>query len=370
LEELISFFNTHSIDIVNDAVKSGIQVLGNMVVSNDLTQDYVWRQCFDDFFLLVLTSANLEIQNCMCMVIYNCMSSKRSHDLVSSIQAYKIMSRILHLCADHEDLEWGYFIIDTLVMNGHVADLYKGLEFDPSASMCLLFTTGSKCNNQKPLPTEQSSIKTSSSVPKDSLTFLAGEFEEMSNNVFKGDHDFLSPDNMMKTVLLSRLLRVLSAATALHLSVLQNHPQLLNTALDLLHQTNGLANHDKVSHVTSVSQSQDSGVLNPSHGFKRDLVRLIGNMCYQHTTNQDEVREKEGIPLLLDHCNIDDHNPYICQWAVFALRNVLQDNYKNQQIVASLDKRGLAENSRLRNFGIDVKQSDDGKVKLVRKKKD
>ena len=55
---------------------------------------------------------------------------------------------------------------------------------------------------------------------------------------------------------------------------------------------------------------------------------------------------------------------------MFALRNVLQDNYKNQQIVASLDKRGLAENSRLRNFGIDVKQSDDGKVKLVRKKKD
>ena len=29
---------------------------------------------------------------------------------------------------------------------------------------------------------------------------------------------------------------------------------------------------------------------NPVFGFKRDLVRLIGNMCWRHRKNQDTVR--------------------------------------------------------------------------------
>ena len=53
-------------------------------------------------------------------------------------------------------------------------------------------------------------------------------------------------------------------------------------------------------------QSQDSGKLSPTHGFKRDLVKLIGNMCYQHRLNQDEVRSL----VLVNHTQlfIDDDN--------------------------------------------------------------
>ena len=29
---------------------------------------------------------------------------------------------------------------------------------------------------------------------------------------------------------------------------------------------------------------------NPAFGFKRDLVRLIGNLCWRHSKNQDTVR--------------------------------------------------------------------------------
>ena len=35
---------------------------------------------------------------------------------------------------------------------------------------------------------------------------------------------------------------------------------------------------------------EDAVAANPVFGFKRDLVRLIGNMCWRHRKNQDMVR--------------------------------------------------------------------------------
>jgi hypothetical protein len=43
--------------------------------------------------------------------------------------------------------------------------------------------------------------------------------------------------------------------------------------------------------------------------MKRDLVRVVANMVHAHTANQDLVRNLEGIPLVLNCCQVDDHNP-------------------------------------------------------------
>jgi hypothetical protein len=45
------------------------------------------------------------------------------------------------------------------------------------------------------------------------------------------------------------------------------------------------------------------------HGIKRGLVRLLAHLCHESRVVQDEIRRHEGVPLILDHCNIDDHNP-------------------------------------------------------------
>lgn len=75
-----------------------------------------------------------------------------------------------------------------------------------------------------------------------------------------------------------------------------------------------------------------------SSGYKRELMRIVANMCYHNQRNQDEVsklfassssllpsfpprafdfsrllnlqvRELGGIEIVLNHCNIDDNNP-------------------------------------------------------------
>ena len=63
--------------------------------------------------------------------------------------------------------------------------------------------------------------------------------------------------------------------------------------------------------------------------------------------------------------DLDLNNLDICQWAIFAIRNLLENNKENQNIVSSMDPRGLADSSRLRQFGVEAVELDNGKIKLV-----
>ena len=55
----------------------------------------------------------------------------------------------------------------------------------------------------------------------------------------------------------------------------------------------------------------------------------------------------------------------ICQWAIFALRNLLENNPENQNFVWWLDRQGLADTSRLRQFGVEAVEKDNGRIELI-----
>lgn len=59
----------------------------------------------------------------------------------------------------------------------------------------------------------------------------------------------------------------------------------------------------------------------------------------------------------------------ICQWAIFAIRNLLENNKENQRIVSVMDCQGLADTSRLRELGVKAVELDNGRIKLVPIKK-
>ncbi len=67
-----------------------------------------------------------------------------------------------------------------------------------------------------------------------------------------------------------------------------------------------------------------------------------------------QVREMEGIPLLLDCTRLDMRNPLMTQWAVVALRNLCRENQENQAMLASIDGEGVAINTLEDEFGIKV----------------
>ncbi len=143
---------------------------------------------------------------------------------------------------------------------------------------------------------------------------------------------------------------------------LQDDTSLLIDAVYLLQMVHQLgadsANKNLFTPVKKLSELDAADVeANPVFGFKRDLVRLIGNMCWKHTKNQDTARETDAIPLLLDCSPIDANNPIMMQWVVFAMRNLCDDNAENQTVIASIDKHGTTTAQLAEEFGVKLNTS-------------
>ncbi|KAG9319236.1 hypothetical protein KVV02_008077 [Mortierella alpina] len=83
---------------------------------------------------------------------------------------------------------------------------------------------------------------------------------------------------------------------------------------------------------TSTLQGQQSFFV----GLKRDIVRLVGNLAYRSRHVQDRIRQCNGLIVMLSQCNIDDANPYLREYAILAMKNILTGNSENQALIEEL----------------------------------
>jgi ataxin-10 len=85
--------------------------------------------------------------------------------------------------------------------------------------------------------------------------------------------------------------------------------------------------------------------------IKRDLVRLLGTLAFRNKVIQDRIRQCAGIEVILNHCTVDEKNPCksisltlssveqstdMREHAIFTLRNLLEDNEQNQEVVRGI----------------------------------
>lgn len=57
------------------------------------------------------------------------------------------------------------------------------------------------------------------------------------------------------------------------------------------------------------------------------------------------------------------------QWAVYAIRNLTEQNERNQEVIARMEEKGLADNSALESVGLQAEKQDDKLIlRSVRKK--
>lgn len=92
----------------------------------------------------------------------------------------------------------------------------------------------------------------------------------------------------------------------------------------------------------------------PYIGFRRDLVAVIGNCAYRRKHIQDEIRERDGILLLLQQCVADEDNPFSREWSIWCVRNLLEGNAENQKVVADLELQGSINVPELTDLGLKV----------------
>ncbi|KAF0029578.1 hypothetical protein F2P81_018683 [Scophthalmus maximus] len=213
-------------------------------------------------------------------------------------------------------------------------------------------------------------------VPPSVARFLANFFQKGCGAVLTLATGSASSDEVLQEALtVISLLDVLCEMTSDHkqFMFLQDHPDLLVTTVELLGQVHSIGKASKnifsaAQNFSSLSGDGDSSSYSPVISFKAHLIRLIGNLCHSNTNNQEKVRELDGLPLILDNCNIDSNNPFISQWAIFAIRNILENNTQNQELVADLERQGPADYSALRELGFLVEERDGGVLlKTVRK---
>lgn len=71
---------------------------------------------------------------------------------------------------------------------------------------------------------------------------------------------------------------------------------------------------------------------------------------------------------LLNCVKVDDGSPLVREWAVWAIRNLCEDNEEVQEIVAGLKMQGFANNDELDHLGIRIDfDTATGKLRVGRK---
>lgn len=334
------------------AIRCGIQFMGNFITGNAVNQGLVWTD-FQKTFRLLLTGTDSKVADYTCMMLHN-MSSCHNF-LLDGATYVDIVDAVTVVVSKHES-EWGTLLLEKLTNDERLfINLYPSLSVE--AKITILDFMSCKLSAQDD--------STSSGTSIDCLQILCAEFVRNSDIIFAtsaNDHD--SEESRKESLVLVRLLRLLCVATSDYCvyGELRNNHHVLVTAVKLLQRIHvlGKTGDNVFTACPKLADLPVDGADNshPVNGFKRDLIRLIGNLCYQHRENQDKVRKMDGISLILDCCNIDGKNPFILQWSVFAIRNLCDGNAENKAYIAALNHQGNAPSPVLIELGISLSKLD------------
>ncbi|XP_015245748.1 PREDICTED: ataxin-10 [Cyprinodon variegatus] len=367
--KLLSYLQTANLDqkdALYEPLRCGIQFLGNLAVGNQMSKDEIWQHSLPDVLLQLLNVDDEKVVSYTSMVIHTCLDEAKVEDL-SKPQNILLALKVMELCRTQPDLDWTVLIATQhfLKSSALVESMYSGMSHHDRVTLLELLLAQLREEGSE-----------GCGVPPSVAHFLAGSFQKGCGAVLTLATGSASSNEVLQEALtVISLLDVLCEMTSddKQFIFLQEHPDLLETTVGLLQQVHTIGKSSK--NIFSATQSfssftgeDDPSSYSPVISFKAHLIRLIGNLCHNNAANQNKVRDLDGIPLILDNCNIDGNNPFISQWAIFAIRNLLENNPQSQQLVASLKRRGPADYSALRELGFLVEERDGSLLlKSVRK---
>lgn len=357
-------------------LKSATQFLGNACAANTDNQNLVWNM-FLHLFKPLLLHPDTKLCDYICMVVHTCLTAMGRDDqaLLTSEVTQDIVLACIQATAQR-DIEWGLYVLEDMLKN----DLFLQKLFSRLGEKERLLLLEVILAEMNELPACAQSPAQSrnqngdhgdadgpegSGGPRDSGVALAvspGNLQFISDYVKRECDLLLEIDKSEVTgqeeaLVIAKELEALSVA-AQHMDLypsIQEDADLLRCCVSLLRSiTEQGKAEDSVYKREEKALARDSvDPHHPVYGLKKDLIRLIANMCYKHRRNQDLVRTLDGIPLLLDLTMIDTRNPFITQWVVLAIRNLLEDNRENRDVLSGMSLQGMAGHmAALREMGV------------------
>lgn len=337
-------------DSLLTAFRCGLQFLGNVASRNEESQSIVWVHAFPELFMSCLNHPDKKIVAYCSMILFTSLNAERMKDLEENLN---IAINVIEAHQKHPASEWPFLIIsDHFLKSPELVEAMYG-KLSNQERITLLDIVIAKLVGEEQLTKDDISIFVRHAE------LIANSFMDQCRNVLKLTSEPHTEDKeALVTIRLLDVLCEMTSNTEL-LGYLQVFPGLMERVIDVLRVIHEVGKESTNIFSPSDSLKAEGDIEHMTEGFKSHLIRLIGNLCYKNKENQDKVNELDGIPLILDSSNIDDNNPFMMQWVVYAVRNLTEDNSQNQDVIAKMEEQGLADASLLKKMGFEIEKSGD-----------
>ncbi|XP_076908267.1 uncharacterized protein LOC143565055 [Bidens hawaiensis] len=342
-------------EVVNDSdyamIRMGLQVLANVSLAGREHQSVIWNHIYSLRFIEVAKLRKKEICDPLCMIIYACIEENR--ELLNQLCSDHVLPLLGELVCTASAVGFGEDWLKLILSRTCIEEPY----FTPLFSKLLHQDQSFLLSILSDMVNEQIEHITPSKVFALDVFKILKTSLDVLNCVSRPKSSFPtdSPDiNALGYSLC--ILRDICAVDG-HVDIIDS---LLTQGLIqmLLDSLRDLEPPTVIRKTLKRDENQDSTTylskLCPYIGFRRDIVAVIGNCAYKRKHVQDEIREKNGILLMLQQCVTDDENPFLREWGIWGVRNLLEGNLENQRVVSELEVQGSVNLPELATLGLRV----------------
>ncbi|KAK9122777.1 hypothetical protein Sjap_012379 [Stephania japonica] len=354
-----------------------LQVLGNVCLAGKDHRKAVWNRFFPDEFLGISSIRRLEVVDPLCMVLWNCCDGmdERVAEICGS-RGLKIMAEIVRTASEVGSQEhWLVLLFSKICFEeSSFSQLFNELG---SATMAVNDVKNQDDYYTAPQSFILSFLSERLNCKLDEIS-VSNDFALSAYGVLKKAYETIDfslrgnsglPTGSPSIDVLGysvTILRDVCAKEGQGRSKIEGSVDVVDSLLSLgfldflLDILRSLEPPEIIR--KSISQGENNAVhthskswkLCPYKGFRRDVVAVIVNCLYRRKHVQDEIREKNGILLLMQQCVADEHNPFLREWGIWTMRNLLEGNEENQRIVAEMELQGSVEVPELAKLGLRV----------------
>lgn len=345
--------------LCNEVLRAALQLTANLCVGNHAVQGAVWSRLFPGIFTALLEGHDKSVKNLVCCVLFHCTAwngSKACEDMFASPVGREMIQTGLGLCEQPYCLEWAQLFVEGLICVEKFVDVFEMCE-DSNLVFTLLEVLSEKVSTKPAGSKKELFGELESAVPGTTFLYLARYLAKHRGHVI----DLAIGKEIPEGAVTVRVLHILADVTGLfeHYTRITGNTPFLECTVKIL-------NEIQEKKPIKFAQGKDAE-LTPDGTFaiRKELVRIITNMSCNNKVHQDKVRFLGGVHTILNHCVVDQQNPYLPQWGIMAVRMLTDNNPENQEIIFKLKSQGTVNNDDMKKLGIEVVKMDGDKPRVA-----
>ncbi|KAJ3382592.1 hypothetical protein HDU84_004200 [Entophlyctis sp. JEL0112] len=355
--------------LVFASIHMGIQTLGNMMTSNPAVQNKLWPRFFGDaeFFTTLFAVNDSRTKKYVLLCVYNCVFNDvaRSSLLLDTAEGRKLLAAFfIQILSppinDNESPDIIHAIFKSIISLHSAKVVWRAVN-RPSELQSISLDS-------------RAEVLHLSSLPLVKVAFLRliaydSDVEQLDQSLYDSSFALGLVEDLKSAVQEFAKLRVrgMEAASGFgedlrairdmfwYFARVTDGGSALSAAMREVLSAEGLI--EPVIQFLGVAQelqpvvgidgqrgAVDDGIVVVREGLymmKADAIQVLSNLAYGCKNAQEKIRIAGGIPLILNHCHIDESNPFIKERSVFAIRNLCEGNAENQALIASMEAVGL-----------------------------